>query len=139
MATKPPGRLQDKVAIVTGSSSGVGRAIAILYANEGAKVICADLHPMARPEVPGETAIDTHELIMQSGGLASFVACNVGIAADVETLVGTAVAQYGRLDVQVSALRYRRTGAIELMSPQHGQQCWRGARGTESAADPHDE
>ncbi|KAF2099208.1 putative short-chain dehydrogenase [Rhizodiscina lignyota] len=91
-STKPPGRLQDKVAIVTGSSSGLGRAISLLYAQEGAKVVCADIRSTARAEVPGETAVDTHGLIQQAGGDAIFVECNVGIAADVESLVEKAVA-----------------------------------------------
>lgn len=93
------GRLQDKVAIVTGSSSGLGRAIAILYGKEGAKVICADLKPNARAEVPGETAVNTHDAIAQAGGEAIFVQCNVGMAVDMENLVKAAVVKYGRLDV----------------------------------------
>lgn len=100
-SVKPPGRLQDKVAIVTGSSSGLGRAISLRYAQEGAKVVCADLKPTARPQVPGESASTTIELIEQAGGEGIAVPCDVGKASDMESLVQKAVEKYGRLDVRV--------------------------------------
>lgn len=93
------GRLQSKVCIVTGSSSGLGRAIALAYAREGALLVCADLKPDARSEVPDEAAINTHELIKQQGGDAIFVKTDVGVAADVENLVKKAVESFGRVDV----------------------------------------
>ncbi|CAG8069081.1 unnamed protein product [Penicillium salamii] len=93
-------RLQDKVAIVTGSSSGLGRAIAVRYAKEGAKVVCADLTPTARSEE--EAVITTHELILRNGGSAIFVPTDVGNATQVENLVTAAVQAYGRLDILVN-------------------------------------
>lgn len=93
------GRLQGKVSIVTGSSSGLGRAIALAYAKEGALLVCADLRPHAREEVPEEVAIPTHELIVQQKGQAVFVKTDVGEAADMESLVKKAVETYGRVDV----------------------------------------
>jgi NAD(P)-dependent dehydrogenase (short-subunit alcohol dehydrogenase family) len=98
------GRLIDKVAIVTGSSSGLGRAIALLYAKEGAKVVCADLRPNARLEISGEADVDTHELIRQSSGNAIFVRTDVGDAGQMESLVKTAATEYGRLDMLVAPL-----------------------------------
>lgn len=90
-------RLQDKVAIVTGASSGLGRAIAIRYAQEGASVICADLSPTARSHE--EAQITTHDSIVKDGGQAIFVQADVGDAAQMEHLVQAAVRQFGRLDM----------------------------------------
>jgi NAD(P)-dependent dehydrogenase (short-subunit alcohol dehydrogenase family) len=93
------GRLQGKVAIVTGSSSGLGRAIALAYAREGASVVCADLKREARSEVPGETSVHTDEAITQGGGQAIFLQTNVSIAKDVKALVEEAVLRFGRVDM----------------------------------------
>lgn len=90
-------RLQNEVAIVTGSSSGIGRAISLRYAQEGAKLICADLKPTARTEA----LTTTHEAITRVGGQASFVQTDVGDAKAMENVVAAAVAEHGRLDVQV--------------------------------------
>lgn len=90
-------RLQDKVVIVTGSSSGLGRAIAIRYAQEGAKVVCADLTPTARSQE--ESNITTHDLIVRDGGQAKFVKTDVGDAKQMENLVQVAVKEYGRVDM----------------------------------------
>lgn len=90
-------RLQDKVAIVTGSSSGLGRAISIRYAQEGARVVCADLSPTARSQEEAE--IKTHDLIVKAGGQAIFVQTDVGDAKQMERLVQAAVKGYGRLDM----------------------------------------
>lgn len=90
-------RLANKVAIVTGASSGLGRAIAIRYAQEGAKVVCADLHPTARAREEAE--ITTHDLISKNGGEAIFVKSDVGGAAQMENLVQVAVNDFGRVDM----------------------------------------
>lgn len=95
-------RLINKVAIVTGASSGLGRAIAIAYSKEGARVVCADLSSSARSIVPEETAIDTVDLINQNGGKAIFVQTDVSDSRAVENMVNAAVAEFGRLDMLVA-------------------------------------
>jgi NAD(P)-dependent dehydrogenase (short-subunit alcohol dehydrogenase family) len=82
--------LKGKVAIVTGASSGIGKAIAQLYAREGAAVVVADMNRDA-----GESAA---EEIRKAGGDALFVPANVAEAADGERTVKAAVERYGRLD-----------------------------------------
>ena len=93
------GRLHGKVAIVTGSSSGMGRAIATAFSNEGAHIVCVDMRPEARPEVPEEAAIPTHELLQKQGGQAIFVWTDVSKESDFEAAVETAVKAFGRLDM----------------------------------------
>jgi NAD(P)-dependent dehydrogenase (short-subunit alcohol dehydrogenase family) len=84
------GSLRGKVALVTGASSGIGRAAAIAVAREGAKVMVADM-----AEAQG---IETVNLIKASGGEAAFTKCDVARAADAEALVAAAVKTFGRLD-----------------------------------------
>ncbi|KAG2421916.1 hypothetical protein HFD88_005892 [Aspergillus terreus] len=96
------GRLQDKVALVTGSSSGLGRSIATRYAQEGAKVVCADITPTARSQIPEELHITTHDAIIQAGGQAIFIRTDVGDAKAVEDAVQAAVTEFGRLDILVN-------------------------------------
>jgi NAD(P)-dependent dehydrogenase (short-subunit alcohol dehydrogenase family) len=83
--------LQDKVAIVTGASSGIGRAAALLFAQEGAKVVVA---ARRKPELDALVAE-----IVAAGGRAVAVAGDVRDAAHAETLVATAREQFGGLDV----------------------------------------
>jgi len=98
-----PGRLQDKVAIVTGSSSGIGRAICLAYSREGARVVCADLQPTTRFELnEDETRGTTHDRIIEAGGNAIFVQVDVRDAEQVEELVKAAVGTFGRLDIMVN-------------------------------------
>lgn len=97
-------RLVSKVCIVTGSSSGLGRAISLGYAREGGLLVCADLRPQARADVSMERHINTDELIRQSGGQAVFVQTDVSKAESFDSLVRQAVAEYGRLDVYVARL-----------------------------------
>lgn len=107
-------RLENKVTIVTGSSSGIGRAIALRYANEGAKVVCADVTPQAH----GQTLPHTHDVIKQTGGEAIFHATDVSNGAQMEAVVRAAVETFGRLDVYV-ILRFHEyiiTASTWLMS-----------------------
>ena len=85
------GRLEGKVAIITGAGSGLGKCTAELFAKEGAKVVVADIVPET-----GEAAVQE---IKDAGGEASFVKCDVSKAEDVEAMIEFAVNTYGRLDV----------------------------------------
>jgi NAD(P)-dependent dehydrogenase (short-subunit alcohol dehydrogenase family) len=94
-------RLKDKICIITGSSSGLGRAIALGYAREGASVVCADLRPTARAEVEAEVAVNTDDLIRNEFGekKAVFVKTDVSKGEEMESLIAKAVEVYGRIDV----------------------------------------
>jgi len=84
------GLLEGKVAVVTGGNSGIGRATAIKFAEEGAKVVVA-----ARRVAEGE---ETAEVICKAGGEAIFVKTDVAQSTEVEAMVNRAVDVYGRLD-----------------------------------------
>ena len=88
-------RLDEQVAIVTGASGGMGRAVALAFAAAGASVVAADLTEDAGRE--------TVEQIAQEGGRAVFVPTDVSIAAAVEALVARATGDFGRLDCAVNA------------------------------------
>ncbi len=83
--------LQNKVALVTGASSGIGRAIALVFAREGASVVLSDLD-----EAGGQQTVD---MVVRQGGQALFVKANVAEPADMEALVATTVSRYGGLHV----------------------------------------
>lgn len=104
-------RLQGKVCIVTGASSGIGRAISLEYAKLGGTVVCADLNSQARPGIEGEAAINTHELIQQRGSKSLFVQTDVVDSQQVQKLVSETVAHFGRIDVYVHTV-YLRLGNV---------------------------
>ena len=83
--------LKNKVALVTGGGSGIGRAIALAWAREGAKVVVSDITAQAGEE--------TVALVRAQGGDAIFVAADVGKPDDARTLVERTVTHFGRLDV----------------------------------------
>jgi NAD(P)-dependent dehydrogenase (short-subunit alcohol dehydrogenase family) len=87
-------RLKDKVAIITGGGSGIGRASAELFAREGAKVVVADFNEKA-----GQEAVAA---IRQAGGEAIFVPVDVSDSAQVQRLVDTTLQAYGGIDILVN-------------------------------------
>jgi NAD(P)-dependent dehydrogenase (short-subunit alcohol dehydrogenase family) len=96
-------RLQDRIAIVTGSSSGNGRAIALALSAAGAIVVCADRAKNARKEgYDRDLGTDTDDLIRSQGGSVRYVQTDVGKGQDVENLVARTVLEFGRLDLLVN-------------------------------------
>jgi len=87
-------KLQNKVAVVTGAGSGMGKAIAMLYAQEGAKVVVSDIN--------GDSANAVVEEIKSTGGEAIVVVANVAKEEDIQNLIDTAVSTYGTVDVLVN-------------------------------------
>lgn len=86
--------LENRVALVTGAASGIGRMIAAVLAREGAKVVVSDVDAAGGEE--------TVRLIETAGGTARFVACDVSQAEQVQTLVKTTVESYEALHVLVN-------------------------------------
>jgi NAD(P)-dependent dehydrogenase (short-subunit alcohol dehydrogenase family) len=87
-------RLHERVAIVTGSSQGIGREICNQFFLEGAFLVCADLQPLGRGE-----NIATHEWIVKQGGKAIFVETDVSKAECWKHLIAKTVETYGKLDM----------------------------------------
>ena len=92
-------RLLDKVAVITGASSGLGRAIALAYGTHGAVVVCADLQPVAQVHIKEEDVKATHDVILDRGGRSLFVECDVRDSQSVQSLVARVVEVYNRLDM----------------------------------------
>ncbi len=97
-------RLAGKVAVVTGAASGMGRAIATLYAKEGAKVVVSDINLEGAEAVVAE--------IKQNGGEAIALKTNVANLDDIHSLIDTTVQQYGTLDILVN-----NAGIMDSMEP----------------------
>ena len=100
------GSFDGRVAMVTGASSGIGRATALAFAREGAKVVVAD--------IVVEGGEETERIIRDSGGEAIFVKTDVTVVSQVEGLINTAVQTYGRLDCAANS-----AGITQPVAPTH--------------------
>ncbi|MBT2283324.1 SDR family oxidoreductase [Paenibacillus polymyxa] len=97
-------KLQDKVAVVTGAGSGMGKAIATLYAQEGAKVVVSDINEESAQAVVND--------IKAQGGEAIVVLANVAKEEDVQNLIDTTVSTYGTVDILIN-----NAGIMDGMEP----------------------
>ena len=101
-------RFSGKVVLVTGGTSGIGKATAIAFAKEGAKVVLS-----GRREAEGQAVV---EEIKKAGGSAMFVQADVAKEADVKRLVEQTVAKFGRLDVAFNNAGVEWTGVLTSVS-----------------------
>ena len=92
-------RLRDKVAIITGAASGIGRATAIVFAREGAKVVVADIQEESRLETETPSTVET---IRAAGGEAIFVQTDVTQRDQVEALVDETLNHFEQVDILVN-------------------------------------
>lgn len=101
-------RLKDKVAIITGAGSGIGRGVALMFVKEGAKVMAADWSTDGGEE--------TVKLIKEQGGEALFLKTDVSSSKDVEKLVKACVDEFGRVDILINNAGIYRVSALHEMS-----------------------
>lgn len=87
-------RLENKSAVVTGAAQGIGKAIAVQMAKEGASVLLAD--------IDAELGEKTTEEIVSAGGKAIFVKTDVSVKSDVDSAVNIVVETFGKLDIMVN-------------------------------------
>jgi NAD(P)-dependent dehydrogenase (short-subunit alcohol dehydrogenase family) len=102
-------RLANKIIMITGSGSGIGRSSALLFANEGATVVVNDLDT--------EKGAETVKKIQASGGSAIFVQADVTNAEAVKALVDQVIAKYGRIDVLFNNAGISGVGALHEVDP----------------------
>ncbi len=84
-------RLKDKVAVITGGSSGIGRESALLFAQEGARIVIADVNDAGGQE--------TADMVAQAGSNAVYVRTDVSKAGDCQQMIAKAEQEFGRLDI----------------------------------------
>jgi 3-oxoacyl-[acyl-carrier protein] reductase len=103
-------RFPEQVAVITGAARGIGRAIALAFVDEGAKVVLVD--------IDGDLLELLREEIVNRGGMALSVPCDVSKSADVQGMVDQALKTFGRIDVLVNNAGIIRRGTIETVTEE---------------------
>lgn len=116
-------RLSGKVVIVTGSSRGLGKAMAITFAREGAAVVVTGRTEEPHPRIAG-TVGQTVDEIRSSGGKALGVRCDVGVDEDLQNLLDTVMHEYGRVDMLVHNAAARIPGSILDLTTHRWDALW---------------
>ena len=106
------GKIQDRVALITGSSSGIGRGVAIAFAREGAKVIVN--YP---DESEAQNAAGVRAEIERIGVQALDVRADVSVEHEAQTLVETVQRNFGRIDILVNNAGIGNVARVEAMAP----------------------
>ena len=118
-------RLGGKVAVITGGSTGFGRAIAVAYAREGANIVVGDVEERPAPgNFDERPELTTAALIEEAGGEAMFHRCDVTRSSEVDALVEAAAARFGRLDVMVNNAGVWRGGPFLEIGEADLDACW---------------
>ncbi len=104
------GKLDGRVAIITGGAGGIGQATAERFVAEGATVVIADLHP--------DSGEETVAKLKATGGEALFVQTNVSRLADAEQLATTVMARYGKIDVLINNAGITRDKSLQKMTEE---------------------
>jgi len=113
------GRLDGKVAVITGASRGLGQFCAVGYAKEGARVaIAARTTEVKNPELPG-TIYETAELVKQAGGEALPLVCNVADYESVEAMTRAVLDEWGQIDILMTNAAILPPGTISTMQIRH--------------------
>ncbi len=108
-------RLKDKVAVITGAATGIGRASALLFAREDARVVIGDVNDAEAEE--------TLRQARDGGGEIQYVRCDVSRTADVDALVRAAAERYGRLDVMFNNAGRNFFGKVHETSDEDWEAC----------------
>jgi NAD(P)-dependent dehydrogenase (short-subunit alcohol dehydrogenase family) len=111
--------LESRTAVVTGGASGIGRAIALAYAEEGARIAIGDVRADPREDAD---ATPTHELIRERGGEAVFHETDVTDGDAARSLVEATHAEFGGVDVLVNNAGLSKRGEIEALDPADWQE-----------------
>lgn len=98
-------KLADKVAIITGGGSGIGRETAMLFAKEGAKVLVADWS--------AETGQETARMIEENGGDARFIKTDVSQKSDVDNMVQATLEEFGKIDILINNAGIAKYGKVD--------------------------